>query len=212
MISFCIITDGQEPAKLDAEIASIRALNVPEHEIIVCGDVSRVTGVDLAIPAPGVARQGRLGALRQMATNLAGGDVVVVADDDMLFDPGWYAGLLKFGDDWDVLSCKILNPDGTRYWDWKAHQNGKNWLLDYGEKSPLVSLTGGLAILKAYVLDKAGWDTERGFNQAEDVDFTEKIKMTGFRIDFNPHSTIVHDSNYTQIGAGVFRKEAVPNG
>lgn len=207
MISFCIITDGKEPNKLQAQIDSIEALKIPGCEIIVAGNPQVGTPVDLVIPMPHTARQGRLGALRNGAVSCASGDVIVVTDDDMLFWADWYEGFQKYTGEWDVMSCRILNPDGSRYWDWKAHASGKNWLLDYSETSEHQSLTGGLTIMKKHVWERVQWNDELGFNQAEDVDFTNRLKAAGMKIVFNPHATIIHDAPYTQMGIGVFKKE-----
>ncbi len=209
MISFCIITDGKEMKKLGAQFDSVAALGIRDYEIVVSGnlkqsDLEMYAGITV-VPIPTLATQGRLGALRNAACAMTRGDILVVTDDDMRFEPGWYEGLQHMGDDWDVLSCVIHNPDGTRYWDWKAHLNGKNWLLDYNETSPHQSLTGGMTIMRAWVWEKVQWDNERGFNQMEDVDFTQRLKAAGVRIAFNPHSAVTHDAPYTQQGAGVFK-------
>jgi hypothetical protein len=188
--SFVIITDMREPDKLQAEIDSIKALNIPSYEILVVKDVDK---------------SGKLGRLRNSGCRQAKGDVLIVADDDLVFHDDFYTGLLEYGDDFDVLSCKLLNPDGTRYWDWKAHANGKNWLMPYDVIHPDVSLTGGLVIMKADVFKQVQWDDRRGFYQDEDVDFSSRLKQSGMRIAFNPHSTVTHDAAYTQEGDGVIR-------
>ena len=207
MISFCIITDGKEPAKLQAQIDSINALGV-ESEIIVSGNPNVGTPADLIVPMPHTAKQGRLGALRNGAVFCASGEIIIVTDDDMIFHPGFYDGIMNYSGDWDVMACRILNPDGTRYWDWKAHANGKNWLLEYNRTDELISLTGGLTIMKSHVRERVQWNDELGFNQAEDVDFTNRLKAAGMKIVFNPAATIMHDAPYTQIGVGVFKKES----
>ena len=207
MISFAIITDGKEPAKLLAQIDSIIVLNAPEYEIIVSGNPQVGTPVDLIVPMPHTAKQGRLGALRNGVVGCASGDIIVVTDDDMLFWLDWYKAVIEYPGEWDVMACRILNPDGTRYWDWKAHDKGLNWLLDYNDVSDLQSLTGGLTIMKKHVWERVQWNDELGFNQAEDVDFTNRLKAAGFKIVMNPAATITHDAPYTQIGAGVFKKE-----
>ena len=205
MISFCIITDGKEPDKLEAELDSIHALNMPEYEIVVAGNPQVGISADVIVPMPHTARQGRLGAMRNAAVHYSTGDVIVVADDDMIFQHDFHEGLESMSGDWDLMSCKILNPDGTRYWDWKAHYAGKNWLLEYDEEHEYQSLTGGLTIMKRHVWERVQWDDELGFNQAEDVDFTSRAKAAGYRIVFNPRSTIIHDAPYTQIGLGVLK-------
>lgn len=192
MISFVIITDNQEPEKLAKAVESIRALKVPGAELFVVEDKKRT---------------GKLGALRNAGCRKADNGILVVSDDDIYFAPDWYEGLKKYGDDFDVLSCRILNPDGTRYWDWKFHINGGNELMDYGETSPHVSLTGGMTIMKRRVFEAVQWDENRGFYQAEDVDWTERVKRAGFAIAFNPHSTVTHDGPYTQVDKWVIRTE-----
>ena len=192
MISFVIITDNQEPEKLARAIDSIRALNIPGAELFVVEDTHRT---------------GRLGALRNKGCRMTNNPVLVVSDDDIYFAPDWYEGLQAFGDDYDILSCKILNPDGSRYWDWKINVNGLNELLDYDKTSPNVSLTGGLTIMKRQVFEKVQWDETKGFYQAEDVDWTNRAKAAGFRIDFNPHCTVTHDGPYTQAQKWVVRTE-----
>lgn len=188
MYSFCIITDNKEPEKYNRLLQSIQRQPM-DKEIIVSVDRDQT---------------GRLGLLRNKACAQARGDVLVVLDDDMFLHPDFAAGLYKF-DSFDVLSCRILNPDYTRFWDWKAYENGKNWLLDYGETDPRVSITGGLCIMRRGVFDVVKWDEARGFYQEEDVDFSQRLKQAGMRIEMNPYSTVTHDAPYTQRGRGVFR-------
>jgi len=187
--SFCIITDNKEPDKLQALYASI-AKQKMDAEIIVSVDRQQ---------------QGRLGLLRNKACEQAQGDTLIVMDDDLILHDDFATGLQRYGDNFDVLSCRILNPDYTRYWDWKAHKDGMNWLLDYGDKSPLISITGGLCILHKNIFDVVKWDEQRGFYQNEDVDFSERLKAKGIRIDMNPYSTVTHDAPYTQRGRGVYK-------
>ena len=206
--SFCIITDGKEPDKLRKLIESIDNQMIKEgYEIIVAGNWYEDENADIYIEMKGAAHHGNLGMMRNAACLASCGDVLIVLDDDMVMHNGFYEGLRKYGDDFDVLSCKIHNPDGTRFWDWKGYRNGANWLLEYNETSPYVSLTGGLTIMKASVFDAVQWADDRGFYQNEDVDFTNRLKDKGFRIEFNEHSTVTHNANYTQIGNGVFVKD-----
>jgi GT2 family glycosyltransferase len=191
--SFVIITDGREPDKLQRLIDSISAQNFPSVEVIVVRDEKH---------------EGRLGALRNAGCRQAQYDRLIVLDDDMVLHRDFYSGLQKFhaqecAERTRVFSCRILNPDNTRYWDWKAHAEGKNWLLDYGETDPDVSLTGGLTIFDWGVFHDVQWNEERRFNEEEDVDFSNRLKAHGYAITFNPWSTVTHDANYTQLGIGV---------
>lgn len=191
--SVIIITDGDEPEKLERLKQSIISQNFPVYEIIVVRDEKRT---------------GKLGALRNAGCRIAKYYNLIVLDDDMILHADFYPGLVKYRAAFgygQVLSCRILNPDNTRYWDWKAHEGGKNWLLDYGETDERVSITGGLCILNKSIFDKVQWDETRGFNEEEDVDFTERLKKAGVKIELNPFSTVTHDGPYTQFYTGVMK-------
>lgn len=192
MISFVVITDNKEPAKLEKTIQCIKDQHIPGAELFVVEDR---------------AMTGKLGLLRNTGCRLTNNPVLVVIDDDIYLAPDFYSGLRDFGDDFDILSCKILNPDGSRYWDWKINVGGMNELLPYDQTSLDISLTGGLTIMKRRVFEKCPWDETIGFRQAEDVDWTNRAKAAGFGIAFNPHSTVTHDGPYSQYQNVVVRTE-----
>jgi GT2 family glycosyltransferase len=203
--SCCIITNGKRPAHLERLMASIHAQRFPAYEIIIVGALPVGWKSDgYTFIASGGAAAGRLGLLRNTAADAARYDHLIVLDDDLRLHADFYSGLLAFGEDYDLLSCRILNPDGTRFWDWKAH-HGHDWLLDYGETSPYVSLTGGFVVMKRDAFELVRWSDTLGFYQAEDVDFSERARRAGLRIAFNPRSTVTHDGPYTQRGKGVYR-------
>lgn len=189
--SFIVITDGDEPKKLTNLINSIHAQQM-DFETLVVKDKDHT---------------GRLGMLRNKGCQNAQGEIFIVLDDDMILHPDFAQGIEKFSDafTWDVMSVRILNPDNSRFWDWKGYENGKNWLMDYGDTDQRVSLTGGLCIMKRKVFDVVKWDETRGFYQEEDVDFSNRLKQAGFFPKMNPFSTVTHDAPYTQRGLGVFR-------
>lgn len=210
--SFCIITDGKEPDKTLEAIWYIVGQEIANSEIIIVGRPDENWKTPnyplIKVWLPDLADAGRLGAMRNAACDLAQYDKLVVIDDDIWFQYDWYQQMVSFGDNWDVLSCRVLNPDGTRFWDWKTYYEGTNKLLDYDKTSPHISITGGYICMKRYVFDKVRWDDQRGFYQAEDVDFSERLKAAGFRIGINPKASVYHWANYTQRGDYVYRTEA----
>lgn len=191
--SFCIITDNKEPQKLDREIESIHALNIPVYEINIV--------VDDTPPF------GRTGTLRNKVCRLAKYDHLIVADDDLIFHNDFYKGLITFGEDYDVAACKILNPDGSRFYDWKIYVNGKNYLIGYDQVHPDISLTSGIYIMKQWVFTKIQWDDGLGYYEGEDVDFSDRLKKAGIRIAINPFCTVTHDAPYKQAGRSVLRMD-----
>lgn len=206
-LSFCIITDGRRRRKLRREIESIRRLGIPNYEILVGGIVpSRLGGVR-AIALREAALEGRLGAMRNRLAEQARYDRLVICDDDLVFHRDFFEGLCRFGDDYDVLSVRTLNPDGSRYWDWCTSGGPEGHrLLDYAETSDHVYIGGCFCLLRAEVLDRVRWSDELRFYEAEDVDFSQRLKAEGFSIRFCPDGTVTHsDFRYRQRGHRVTR-------
>jgi glycosyltransferase involved in cell wall biosynthesis/2-polyprenyl-3-methyl-5-hydroxy-6-metoxy-1,4-benzoquinol methylase/tetratricopeptide (TPR) repeat protein/GT2 family glycosyltransferase len=200
--SFCIITNGKRPEKLRREIESIRALEMPNYEILVGGDVPPGLDGVTVVSLPEAATGGRLGEMRNRLIERSRFDRLIVADDDLLFQAGFYQGLLQFGENYEVQCVRFLNADGTRYWDWATASGprGHN-LLDYDQTDPHVYVTGGLCIMKASVAKRVKWDDHRGFYQGEDSDFSRRLHEAGISIKFNRHCTVVHsDTRLTQLG------------
>ena len=209
--SFCIITNGKRPRQLAEEIASIRALQIPAFEIVVGGDLPAGLEAVRTLSLPDAAQAGRLGELRNRLMEIARYDHLVMADDDLLFQADFYEGLRQHGDDYEVLCVRLLNVDGTRYWDWATVGGPRGHeLLDHDETDPHVYVTGGLCVMKAWVGARLQWDGARGFYQGEDVDFSRRLREAGISIKFNPHSTVVHtDARYTQVGRVIMTAETL---
>jgi hypothetical protein len=201
--SFCLITDGRRPERLREELDSIRALALSPSEIIIAGNVPAGLGDDVRIVhAPELAAAGRLGAMRNCACASAQYDTLVVADDDMIFHREFGEALREPVADWDVLCVRLLNPDGTRFWDWATIGGPRgHMLLDYDDTDAHVYVTGGLAVMRAAVHDAVPWDDARGFYQGEDVEWSSRLRAAGARIRFDARGRVTHqDARYTQTG------------
>ena len=204
---FGIITNGKRPDKLQALVDSIRAAGAGDYEIVIAGEIANVPDGVKFIEMLDAARTGRLGAMRNALCESSEAEIFIILDDDMVLDAAFIKELEAFGDDWDVLCTRMLNPDGTRNWDWCTYggQRG-HYLMDYTETDPFVYVSGGRIVMKRWVFEKAKWDGQRGFYQSEDIDFTQKLQRAGVRITMNPRMTMTHDDHrYTQNGKGVCR-------
>ncbi|MGD1019103.1 MAG: glycosyltransferase [Verrucomicrobiia bacterium] len=205
--SFCIITGGQRRAILERQIASIRALGLPHVEILVGGDVSNVPDGVHKVDMAAAARAARLGKMRNTLARIARFDHLVISDDDIVFDKNFGDGLKRFGEGYDAMAVRVVNPDGSRFWDWATTGGTKgSVLLDYWDADPYVYITGGICVLKADVLDRVAWDDLRGFYACEDVDFSTRLKAAGAAICFNTFCKVLHDDDrYSRVDRGVFR-------
>src|SRR5262249_9409670 len=143
------------------------------------------------VPMGDAAKGGRLGEMRNGLVERARFTHIVVADDDMVFHPDFHEGLKKFGENYEVQCVRLLNPDGSRYWDWATHGGPRGHiLLNYDETDSRVYVTGGLCIMKASVAARVKWDDGRGFYQGEDLDFSERLRRAGIGVRFNSGSTV----------------------
>jgi hypothetical protein len=188
---------------LREQIESIRAQSLETFEIIVAGNVpSGLVEPITVVEAADLAFAGRLGAMRNRACAAAQYDHLIVADDDMYFHPDFGRAIQAAGADYDVLCVRLLNPDGTRFWDWATIGGPRGHrLLAYDEVDDFVYVTGGLAIMRAAVHDLVPWDEARGFYQGEDVEWSARVRAAGCRIRFTPDAVVTHrDARYTQHG------------
>jgi hypothetical protein len=216
-IDFGIITNGKRPAKLRATLDSIWAQNIEVENlnVFVCGDILRArcsTHMDYAfgICAKDEADKGLLGAMRNkivdfILSNKSQGPseaehIVVIADDDMLFDAEFCESIIERENDWDIICPRIENPDGTRYWDWAACGDNGHKLLPYTQEAGSDWYnTGGLCIAKLDIFGRVGWPDEIPINNAakggknEDVIFSDAVKKANLRIKCEPKAIVVHD-------------------
>jgi glycosyltransferase involved in cell wall biosynthesis len=202
-MSFCIVTGGKRPEKLRLVIESIRRQNVPDYEIIVSGNHREEEGI-LYIPAVEAAGAGRLGEMRNLAVKRAQFNRIVMLDDDILLGDGWYEAMTAHGEDFDILTSRIVLPDGTRYWDYVTKDGPRGHrILRHDEPSDdFVYMSGGTAwVMKDYVADAVHWEEHLGFNQEEDVRFARRCIEAGFRIAHNTDAVAYHyDGSYTRVG------------
>jgi hypothetical protein len=199
--SFLIITNGKRPNKILIEIDSIKRLKIPQFEIIVCGISPGNLPSDVKmIDAHYEANNAEVTKMRNILSANARFDKLVFLDDDIIFHDDFYEGLVKFGDDWDVLGVRILNLEGTRFWDWSTIGGPRGHrIIDYDDDDEFSYLSGGIVLVKSSVAKKVKWNESLKAGQADDVDFSFRVKRAGFRIGINPHSTTTHnDGRYFQ--------------
>ena len=198
-ISFGIITNGERPKKLKKQIDSIFQLRIPEFEITICGHLQRIPDGIKYIEDKYAAENGKLGRMRNLLCRNSRYDILVITDDDMLFAKDFYTELQHYGMDFEILCTRILNPDGSRYWDWAENSSRTHRLLDYHEISKDVYVTGGRCILKKDTSSKIQWDNDKGFYEEEDVDFSKRAKDLQISIKISKALLLIHnDIKYTQ--------------
>lgn len=200
--SFCIISGGKRADKIDNLIASIKAQNLPHYEIIIAGLLSPVVEGVKFISLPFEAQNGKTSIMRNRAMQAARYKTIVMCDDDLVLDPGFAEAISNFGREFDVLCVSMRNPDGSRLWDW-ATVGGPSGhrLMHYDEVDDFVYVSSGIFVISKYALETFGYFNENlAYYQAEDVEFSQRIKAAGARIEFCKDAGALHDDNrYTQF-------------
>jgi glycosyltransferase involved in cell wall biosynthesis len=211
-MSFCIPTNGARVEKTKLTINSIKKeMKELPYEIILVGAVDSFSDIEgiTVIDRKEEASSRKVSSLRNAAADASTGDVIVWCDDDIILGPGWLSGVIKYnnGNLWNVLGCRILNPDGTRHWD-RGTINPRS-LVDYNFPSYSRNLmqTSGFFMVKRSVFEEVRWDESKLVHAdrlerqiPEDLQYSIDVQRLGYNIDFNENSTVWHnDDNYTQI-------------
>lgn len=209
-ISFCIATDGTSKEKTNMEINSIHQCmegNDIDYEIVMAGDVEEWDDREdvKTIDASETAHDGYLAELKNIAGRNSENDVIVFADDDLLFPEDWSDRLKEFSRDegWEVLGNKILLPNGDRYWDRAQYQPHR--MIGYDQKANNLYQTGCFWIMRREVFEEHEWDgsipfyaeDDGGVN--EDVEYSMRLQDEGYELMFDKENTVWHnDDSYAE--------------
>lgn len=192
-VSFGVISDGQETARLHRFLDSVRAVRRPDGlacEALVCGPASlapmldaRGDGTRLIVQSDEFSQQGWVTRKKNQLVAAMTSPLVVIAHDRYVIPPDFLERLTEFGADVDVLVCRQEMPDGRRFPDWVTY--GSAWggtyaaMLPYGEWCRYLFVNGGLMIARREVLHAIGWNELLFWNQYEDVELTRRLQAHG---------------------------------
>jgi GT2 family glycosyltransferase len=194
--SFGIITNYAKPDKLISTVESIRKLNIPDYEIRIAVDGKN---------------EGFLGKLRNQVASGARYDHLIITDDDVIFHDNFYNELLKYGEDYDILLPELLNPDGTRLWDWCEYggPNGHQILECNVPDNGYVVTPGGCIIMKSKVFDRVKWNETIKYysDPGEDYEYSMRLHGAGYILKHCSKAVVIHnDPRYHQQGKVVIRE------
>jgi len=233
-ISFCIPTNGKRKEKTLLTINSIKKQNwnIP-YEIILCGDIEKfkdTPGVIL-LDKKEEAHTRKVSVLRNTAADKAQYENIVFCDDDVILSQDWLDKTMQFSSEkpWEVLSNKVLSPDGTRYWD-RCTLIPHN-LVDYDadETTPNLYQSSAFFMVRKYVFEKVRWNEDRyAFSAAsgpseqevpyhhkpndvgEDVQYSYDLANNFYLLSFNKNALVWHnDDTYTEFNNLTLKKEII---
>ena len=227
-ISFVIITNGKKPDELSWVLKSIEHQKIKNYEIFISGHLENQEDFSWAnytfVDSKEAADKGNLAEMRNRACEKAQYDLILLLDDDMVLSSTFYEKLLEHGSDFDILTSKVVLPDGTRFWDHCCYQDPKRGhiILEADEDAENLYMSGGMAwIMKKNVFEKLRWDSKtydyynmsnlKDYKEGkhnEDTDFAKRCREAGFKIKhYNDMISYHADPSYTGVGRMVRRRK-----
>jgi GT2 family glycosyltransferase len=159
------------------------------------------------------------GRANNQALRQATGNYILLLNPDTIVKEDTFTALLKFFREYTeagIVSCKVLNPDGTLQlacrrsfpgpWTSLTKVTGLSTLfpksrlfarynltyLDENEVNEVDAISGSFMFLKKEVYDKVGGFDQRFFMYGEDLDFCYRIQSAGYKVYYVPWTEIIH--------------------
>ncbi len=193
-ISFCVMTGGHRPDRMEALIQSIEAQNIPAFEILVCGNWHDDPRIDYRETKEWAATAA-VCHMRNFNAARAQYNTIVILDDDVTFAPDWWERM-KHHTEFDLAGCRGLDPHGGRWWDYQKIERGNPLaspvLLDYREQHPGSYISGYFMMMRWEVWNAVKFDESRRNYQHDDIDFCHRAKDAGFTLKVFPDAVVTH--------------------
>lgn len=192
--TFGIVTNGQRNDWVELIINSIKKQKIPNYEIIICGKYkNRPEKNFVYINFNERAEKGWITKKKNLIAEKAKYENLCIIHDRIIFDSGWFKGMKKYGNAFEILGCIQKEKNGARAGDWMTFGGPINQLykiasLDYTDWDYYTYLSGQLIIMKKSMLEKVLWDETRYWVNLEDVDFSLRARDAGFISRFNSYS------------------------
>ena len=120
VISFAIVTGGNNDHYLQNTVKSILDLDLESFEIIIVGRSEFPNTSVKCVAFDESVRDGWITRKKNLAVSHSQGDIVVLLHDYMKVNKDWTRSNVEAlsNSNWDVAMCRITNLDGTRFRDW----------------------------------------------------------------------------------------------
>ena len=193
--TFGIVTNGDRNDWVDMIITSIRNQKIPNYEIIICGTYFDRKEKDIIyIPFSQKSDKGWITKKKNLICKKAKFENICIVHDRLLFDKGWYQGMKKFGNAFELLGCIQKEKTEVLAGDWltlggPVGTHYKVSSMKYTDWDYYTYLSGQLTIIKKHIWEQVKWDETRFWNDAEDADISFRSRDLGYIIRFNPYST-----------------------
>ena len=212
--TFGIITTGDNDDFIKIIIESIKQNNIPNYEIIIVGntciqntDIITIINFDEKIKHGWITRKKNIIIEKSKYEN------IVLLHDYVKFNPDWYTGFLKFGDNYDLCINPIKNTYGNRFRDYTLFPSTVDYLnIDYSpvdidpyfaeycllpydfendiKTNKYMYISGAYYVIKKHIANKFLLDENLCHSQSEDVEYSKRLHNNGIFIKCNKYSSV----------------------
>lgn len=206
--TFGIITVYEDKDRLQQIIESIRALDIPNYEILFVGggDSEGIEGADIRkIDFDETVKDKWITRKKNIIAQEAKYDNIVLMHDYHIFHPDWYRNFVAFGTDWDICSCPQYLITGSRNpMDWSLWDKpgfGRAWSLNYNDwsQTQYMYISGGFFMVKRHVLLEEPLNEDLVWNQEEDVEWSYRVRNK-YVMKCNGNSPVYHNKWHRHAG------------
>ena len=201
-LTFGIITDGKSEDNLNKVIDSIELQNIKEYQIIIVGNSYISRDNTFIIPFNETIRPSWITRKKNLITINSRYENIVYSHDYVLFEPGWYDGFLKYGEDFKICMNKFVNPDNSRFRDWVIWPHNDNFMddivlpnreclipYDITHLSKYMYISGTYWVAKKSVMMEFPLNENLCWGQGEDVFWSKQVRQK-YNFSINQFSTV----------------------
>jgi hypothetical protein len=193
VISFAIVTNGNNDHYLQNTVKSILDLELESFEIIIVGRSEFPNPAVRCVPFDESVKKGWITRKKNLAVSLSTGDIVVILHDYMQLNKDWTRSNVKslLNSTWDVAMCRIINADGTRWVDWvlwAQNSVGIRWwfnralanLVPYKVKNltRFMYVGGSVMIVRREFMLNNPLEENLSWGEGEDVEWSLRLRKS----------------------------------
>lgn len=182
--TFAITTDYSKWNQIQEVFDSIKALNIPEFEILSIGpdDYGYEHNQVKFISFDETQKERWVTRKKNILCQEAKYDNIVLMHDYYIFDKDWYNSYLEFGDDWDICSNAQLLLNGKRHftdwvtWDCPLYPRYTALPYDEWKLTRYMYQSGGYMLVKKQVMIDNPFNEQLVWGQADDVEWSLRVR------------------------------------
>ncbi|MTC45750.1 hypothetical protein GKR71_07785 [Providencia sp. wls1922] len=214
--TFGIITAGKRNDYIKKIVSSIEKQNIPNYEIIICGNTSRIElDYKSNIHLVEFKEQDDLGWItrkKNIIIEKSSFKNICILHDRYVLSDSWYSGFLDYGGDFDVISLpQTYNDRQLPYWvensaninnpyDINEIKNEKYW-------SKNLYMPGGANVFKKSIAESNKYNENLYWQQKEDIELSRRHTLNGYMLRLNNKSSLEalfsHWKDPTKLGLAI---------